>query len=457
MPGLKACEADPLGDARALARLADWCGRYTPWTAVDGSDGVRLDVTGCAHLFGGEAALLEDLTRRVAALGFASRAALAGTPGAAWAVARFGPRKKEPGEMIVPPGAEREALAALSVAGLRLAPALVEELERLGLSRIGDLDRIPRGALTKRFGVEPLRRLDEALGLAFEPISPRRPATPYHTRLSWPEPIGDPASLAAGTRRLLGDLCARMERDHRGARRLELALYRVDGGVERASVGTSRPAREVEHLMGLFAERLERLDPGFGVEVMALRAGLVESLPATQLSLRLPPSGGRELDSSRPPAEGMAAEIGRLVDRLGNRFGFENVVRFAPRASHLPERAAFTVPAGLPEEKTAGAWPRERSRPLRLLARPEPVEAVAMVPDAPPVMFRRRTVVHRIARAEGPERIEPEWWRGGRAGKAPARDYYQVEDTEGRRFWLYRDGPYRPGASPSWYLHGIFA
>ncbi len=448
LPDLRARPADPAGDARSLARLADWCTRYSPWTAPDGDGGhgLVLDVSGCAHLFGGEAALLGDLAGRLQGLGFAARAGLGPSPGAAWAVARFGAAE---GAAIIPPGGAAEALATLPVRALRLPPATAQGLERLGLRRIGDLYRLPRGGLARRFGGAVTRRLDQALGLVREPISPRRPVPRWRQRLALAEPIGHPDDIARAARHLLMGLCARLEREHRGVRRLELTLYRVDGEVSRAHLGTSRPVREPEHLFRLLARHLEGLDPGLGVEVVVLAAPVTDPLTALQLSLT--PERGRDSGAAE-------AALGQLVDRLGNRLGAGNVMRLVPRQSHLPERAAAAAPPLA--AATGAAWPDDDTRPLRLLSRPEPIEAVAEVPDGPPLLFRWRRVVHRVARADGPERIAPEWWRDETPADAATRDYYRVEDGSGRRFWLYREGlypPQGPAPRPRWYLHGIFA
>ncbi len=459
LPALELCEAEPMGDAKAVARLADWCGRYSPWTAVDGPDGVWLDVTGCAHLFGGEAALLEDLAARIEALGFAAQPALADTPGAAWALARFGE------ERIVAPGDAARVLAALPVAALRLDAETCAKLAGLGLRSVGDLEALERGALARRFGVGLLKRLGQALGREPEPISPRRPAAPYHARLAFAEPIGGPSAIREGSRRLVEEICARLAADGRGARRLTLALYRVDGTVARTALGTSRPSREPEHLMTLLDERLEGLDAGFGADALSLLAA-AEPLADGQLMLDLPARLGEEEEPRVDVTETVeAGEMARLVDRLGNRLGPDNVLRLSLRESHVPERAAAFRPAFGSESDGAAAVAAVETvmerpaaeRPLRLLARPEPIEAVAEMPDAPPVLFRRRRTLHRIVRAEGPERIAPEWWRSARARCASPRDYYRLEDSEGRRYWVYRDRATRPGMAPAWYLHGVFA
>ncbi len=460
IPGLRVGRARPRADRHALDGLAAWCGRYTPWCARHGDDGIWLDITGCAHLFGGEAALIGDLATRFGDFGITVRAAAADTPGAAWAVARHDGHAAR----IVAPGGSRVALAALPVTALRLADETAAGLMRLGLRRIGDLYDLPRAPLVRRFGAALVRRLDQALGDEDEPISPDTPVIPYRARISFAEPIGRREDIDAALERLLDELALLLERGGRGARRLELVVYRVDGTTGGVAIGTSRPMRERGHLARLFAERLDRIEAGFGIEAMMLSAPATDLLPAAQLALR---HIRARLNGGGDGGGGDAA-LARLVDRLGTRLGDENVALLKPRASHIPERATALVPAAAPGSDhihEPGEWRHEggSGRPIRLLARPEPVEVMAEVPEGPPVLFRWRRVAYRVAVARGPERIAPEWWRDGGAD-ARTRDYYRVEDTDGRRFWLYRDGLYRDGdggrggeGGPEWYLHGIFA
>ena len=460
-PGLQVVEADPVADARALAGLADWCGRYTPWTATHGDDCILLDITGCAHLFGGEAGLARDLIARLTAIGYAGVLAIADTPGAAWAVSRlgggyggggYGPAGAALGDALIPPGGAEAALAGLPVAGLRLDPGTVDALARLGLRRIGDLSTLPRGSLATRFGPEVLRRIDQALGRAAEPVSPRRPVPVHLARMVFPDAIGRTEDVEAALARLLDRLCAGLEEAQQGARRVELALYRVDGGVDRQTIGTSRPSRRPRHLFRLLAGRLDRIDAGFGIEVAVLSALVAEPLGAAQIGFG-EAGGAAGLGGDDTPLDD-------LVDRLAGRLGRGAVVRPVPFESHLPERAvamrpAMDGPVADPDAPTA--WP-DRLRPVRLLPVPEPIEVTAPIPDDPPVLFRRGRIVHRVVRADGPERLSPEWWQDAPAGAVAnrPRDYYRVEDTRGRRFWLYRAGLYDPATPPRWYLHGIF-
>jgi protein ImuB len=499
-PTLVVVPADPTAERRALSALADWCCRYTPWAAIDqdashpgefGSGvGLWLDTSGCAHLFGDEETMLRDLLARLEALGFAATAVIAETAGAAWAIARFGSERIA----VLPAGTAAVALASLPVRGLRLPPEIATTLRRTGLRRIGDLLPLPRAPLAARFGDLLLRRLDQALGRSDEPLSPRLPPPAFHTRLAFAEPIGRAEDVALALQHLLVDLCARLEAAHKGARLLQLAAFRTDGTVELAAVGTSRPTREADHLRRLFREKLDHLDPGFGIEVMTLGALVVDQLASSQPSIGLADDAGK------------TESLAQLVDRLGNRLGPDAVVRLAEHPSHVPERACREVPAmsdlsspqvPSPQPSPDGRGRRavrgdcslpslpspdgrgrraERAgegkaaviedhgscqpRPLHLLASPEPVEVIAPVPDGPPVLFRWRRTRYLIARSEGPERIGPEWWltHGGHGAEqlSRIRDYYRVEDNDGLRFWIYREGFYRPDRPPRWYLHGMF-
>jgi protein ImuB len=463
LPDLQVEQSAIKADEKALDSLARWCGRYTPWTVVDphganpftgGRGGILMDVTGCAHLFGGEEALLADLMGRLKGFGIEARMALADTPGAAWALARYGKLGKARAA-IVPPKEGRESLAALPVAALRLGYGTLETFDRLGLRRIEDLLKLPRAPLVRRFGPQVARRIDQALGREDEPISPILPVVPYRARLSFLEPVGRVDDIAYALETLLDQLCPLLDEDQRGARRLTLDLFRVDGEVKSVTVGTSRPVRTPKHLARLFAGRLDEIDAGFGIDAATLSAPLTEALTGTQVEL----SGETDRGS----------DLGLLIDQLGNRLGMDKVCRLEARESFVPERAVVTVPiaAGPAPESApddAPLWPAHLKRPLRMLSVPELVQVVAEVPDGPPVLFRWRQGNHRVAQTNGPERIAPEWWRAQGPGSQQARDYYRVEDSQGRRFWLFREGLYPTdsahaggGAKPRWYLQGIFA
>jgi len=443
---LQVRDADPAADCAALRKLGFWCLRYTPtvmvWDGASGADGLFLDIAGTAHLFGGEAVLLADLAGRLRAFGLIPRLAVAGTAGAAWAVARFGERECA----IVPSGGEEKALRDLPLAGLRLSAQTQLLLRRLGFRRIGDLMRQPRAPLAARFGGDLLLRLDQALGRAPEPLSPLVSPPAYRAHVLFAEPIGSEAHVIEGARRLLVELSEDLARNGAGARQLRLLLFRLDGKVLSLTVGLAAPSRDVAHMTGLIALRLDRLpnwlEADCGFDAMSLHVLLAEPMAERQALFVVDDEAAADLG------------LARLIDRLEQRLGRAAVRRLHPRQSHIPERAVVLKPAGdaLPD------WTAVRpvgARPLLLLPRPEATEVVALVPEGPPRQFRWRGVLHHVADAEGPERIAPEWWRRGEG--EPERDYYVVEDMAGRRFWLYRAGRYGAGVTPSWFVHGVFA
>ncbi len=441
LPGLAVLDATPGEDARALERLAAWCLRLSPMTAADPPDGVWIDVTGCAHLHGGERALLDGLVGQLARQGLQGRAAVADTPGAAHALARFA----DAPVVVAGPGGMADALAPLPVAALRLEQGVADGLCRLGLERVGQLAAAPRGPLARRFGAGALRRLDQALGRVAEPIEPVLPPGIVAVRRALVEPIATAEAFAVVIAVLVAEACVQLERRGEGARRLDLVLERVDASVQVVSAGTARPVRDARHLARLLEQRIGDIDPGPGVEAMRLVLPLVEALGACQGESGL----GRDAAASE-------AALAALVDRLGNRLGPGRVYRLVPVQSDVPERSQCAAPV-FGAQAAAMPWASDWPRPVRLLRRPEPVEALAMLPDRPPRAFTWRRVRHLVAHADGPERIAGEWWR--RDGEVAAlRDYWIVETREGRRFWLYRQGD---GCDPatgslSWFLHGFF-
>lgn len=442
VPELTTAEAEPEADAAALTALVDWCVRFSPAVSADAPDGLFLDVTGVAHLWDGEAELLTDLQRRLTSNGLRFRCALADTPGAAWALAHFGEDRT-----IAPPGGQAALLAPLPPAALRFETETWAQIERLGLRRLSQLMDIPRGPFARRFGQAALTRLDQALGRETEALTFRRPPTPWFARLAFAEPISAPEDMARVTADVAAKLCARLEAEGQGARRFEIGFHRVDGKALPLAVGLALPGRDAARVAKLFAPKLETVDPGFGIEVVTLAAHDVEPISGRQ----------SRLDAVRAPTleEGLAP----LVDRLTNRLGEDRVWRAVPVESHAPE-LALTRARPLAKPSAARAWSRETPRPARLFRRPEPVEdVIALTPDDPPTRFRWRGQLHRVRRAEGPERIGEEWWRGDidDVSVGHVRDYYRVEDEAGRRFWLFRAGLYgEPEAPPKWWMHGLF-
>ncbi|MCX5497687.1 DNA polymerase Y family protein [Kaistia dalseonensis] len=443
---LLVADHDPVADEALIERIADWCDRYTPLVARYGPNGLILDITGAAHLFRGEAALLADVMARLATFGLSAYGVIAGTPDTARALVRIGRT------MIVEPGREAEAVRPLSVTALDLDEARTLALTRAGLKTIGDLVERPRAPLAARFGADCVDRLERLIGRAEHPVSPRRLVPAVLAERIFFEPIAHADDMNASLRALAADIAALLQTRGEGGRAFEASFYRVDGLVRRISVATARPNRDPVAIARLFHEKLDALsDPleaGFGFDLIRLGAFRTEPFLEAQSSL-----DGHALDDDA---------VSDLVDRLGARFGVERVLRFVPEDTHIPERRARAVPALSLDDPSCPGWDEgflsgePPQRPLSLFNPPEPVEALAGVPDGPPLSFRWRRVLHQVARAEGPERIAPEWWRAN--DDTRERDYYRVEDREGRRFWLFREGLYQeqqPG--PRWYLHGLFA
>ena len=481
---------DTADDDAALRRLALWATRYTPtaapWGEENGADGLFLDIAGAAHLFGGEDKLLADLSRRLQQnFGLPARLAVADTPGIAWALARFAAspaslRSARAAEddrpyVILPSGEETQALAPLPIEALRLSPDICRALRRLGFKTVGALLDKPRAPFAARFPAELLQRIDQALGRIEEPLKPIVAPPVYHTLRYLLEPVFTEDAIVALARRHMQRLAQVLMRDDVGARGLRLSLYRVDGGVATIDIALTLPSRDVAHLVRLIDLKLETLaaaeDAGFGFEAVGLAVTHAERMAARQDELIMPSSGyGRGGD---------AEDCALLIDTLRQRLGPASVRTFEPVASHLPERAeklspvtiSFSPAMGELREGTNGAaaWPEANAtpRPLLLLPQAEPTEVMALIPDGPPRRFRWRGITYEVAGAQGPERIGAEWWHLS-APPAPAnastrlqaltRDYYLVEDADGHRFWLYREGLYeRETNAARWFVHGLFA
>ena len=436
--GLVIQDADPSGDREALERLAVWALRYAPMVAADPPDGLVIDTNGADHLHGGDDIMLRGMIDRLAASGVAARVALADTWGAAHGIARFSGRQI----VVASPGESAFMMEALPIAALRLPSDMVTNLRRLGFERIGDLTDKPRAPLTLRFGPELGRRLDQAFGRLSEPIDPVRPPDLVEVRRVFGEPIGAAETIGRYIGKLVVELCDELERRGLGCRRLDLLLHRVDNRVEAARIGTALPVRDVKRLTRLLCDKIETVDPGFGIELMRLTATLAEPLVQRQVISSL---------TDEPEAD-----VSELIDVLSNRVGEGALYRLAPVASDVPERAVIRVAPTAPD--TLDAWPGNWPRPSRLLQPPESIQTVALLPDNPPMTFTWRGVRRRVARADGPERIFGEWWRRD-AELIAVRDYFQVEDETGERFWIYRagDGEDQATGSQRWFMHGIFA
>jgi len=445
IPTLAVHDADERADAALLGHIADWCERYSPLVALDSPDGLLIDATGVAHLFGGEKEMLEDVRRTIAAQGFAVRLAFAATAAAAAALARHAHG------CVAAPGEDAQRVAPLPVEALAADPVILHGLRRAGLKTIGQVAQRSRAELTARFGQSFITLLDRTLGKAAYPISPRTPLPDLMAERRFSEPVTSDDAVASTLLSLAQSLRDVLEKRGDGARRLTAAFFRVDGTVRRIAVETARPTREAAVVARLFHERLaslaDPLDAGFGFDLIRLAASLNEPITTKVESFDT-----RETERR---------EIAFLIDRLAARFGATRILRFHPQDTHIPEAAAVAFPAQrCVADKSP--WTRLRApgeaplRPLRLFEKPEPIDVVAEVPDGPPVRFRWRRALHAVAHAEGPERIAMEWWRTDKA--MPTRDYFRIEDDQGRRFWLYRAGLYgRETDWPRWFMHGLFA
>jgi protein ImuB len=440
VPELVVMDAEPERDAAALHKLAEWAlRRYSPVVAVDGEDGLRIDATGCVHLFGFDSAMLADLRDRLLDTGIAASPAMAGTHGAAHALARHVRHGSLP---VVQSGSERNAVAKFPVASLRLDHRTVTRLAKLGFDTVGQLLSTPRAPLVKRFGTDITRRMDEMLGVQREPFEHLAVPDIPMASLSFVEPIGTPEQLAMVVGRLADTLCAFLEPGDLGVRKLDLVFHRVDANTQVVRVGTAAPSRDPAHFKRMLVQRLDTVDPGLGVEIMTLSAPVTEKLPLKQVATSL-------------VGEKAKPDLASLVDSLSVRLGALNIFRMVPTESEVPERGCERVRALAPPCGTS--WPAEWPRPVRMLSPPEPVETMALMPDNPPAQFTWRGIRHRVTRADGPERIFGEWWKRERETDL-VRDYFQLEDADGGRFWLYRTGDGLDPATGSlrWYMHGLF-
>ena len=452
-PPLKVFDADEAADFKTLNAIAEWCDRFTPLVALDAPHGLLLDITGCVHLFGGEAAMMRLVCDALTAQGFAVSAAIAGTAVCARTLTRHVHGR------IVRPGEEAEAVKLLPVSALAADEAVVTGLRRAGLKTIGDVASRPPYEITARFGAQFTALLEQALGQGDAPISPRKllPDTIVEKRFA--EPVATEGVISATLSRLAEMLVAAMAQQGSGARRLEAQFFRTDGAVRTILVDTGQPVTQGAVIDRLFAERLgslsDPLDPGFGFDLIRLSASRTEIVVPQQ----------RDLDANVHDHD----EVAALIDRIAARIGGRRVVVYLPQDTHIPERAVLAVPA---QQSLATAslavWPARAEgepplRPLRLFERPEQIKVIAEVPDGPPARFVWRRASHAVVRAEGPERVAMEWWRS--EGEMLTRDYFRVEDEWGLRFWLYRDGLYDReivqqegmAVQPNWFMHGLFA
>ncbi|WP_035805267.1 Y-family DNA polymerase [Lunatimonas lonarensis] len=429
-PTLEVLAEKPGWGDKLLYRLAEWSLRYTPYAAPDPPSGLVLDISGCPHLWGGERPYLKAVLAELGAKGYRVRAAIADTIGAAWALARYG----EEDGCIVGAGGQREALLSLPPSALRLEAPVLEGLQKLGFRQIRQFIDMPLPTLRRRFGEGLLRRLGQALGTEQEPFTPVQPRVPYEEQLPCLEPISTRKGIEIALQHLLDRLCQRLSREGRGLRKAVFSGLRVDGKTVQISIGTGRASHNPEHLFRLFVLKIPSFEPAMGIELFTLEGLLVEKVhsPQEQLWHR----------------SGDPAAVAELLDRVEAKVGAGHIHRYLPQEHHWPERSIR--PAESLDEQSDTAWP-DAPRPLHVLPKPEPIEVMVPLPDYPPVHFRHQGKIIQVAKADGPERIEQEWW----LQTGPPRDYYCVEDPSGARYWLFRLGLYGNG-EPRWFLHGFF-
>ena len=434
IPSLTVLDEKPGLADQLLKGLAGWCIRFTPFVAMDPPDGLLFDVTGCSHLRGGDTPYLTEITKRLEVMGYQVRAAMADTAGAAWALARFGNESS-----VIETSQHVRALLPLPPAALRLEPEVTGRLYKLGIRKIEDFINMPRGVLRRRFGQAFIKKLGQALGEEQEYLDPIEPVIPYQERLPCLEPIVSATGIEIALEKLLTALCDRLQQEQKGLRQAMLKCYRVDGKVIAIGIGTNRPSRNVHHLFKLFDMKLAGIEPALGIELFVLEAPEVEDHNSFQENLWEKKAGVED------------ERISELLDRLAGKFGSGKIHRYLPAEHYWPERSF--KPATSLDEKLKTSWRTDRPRPLELLSVPEPVMVTAPIPDYPPMLFRYKGKLHKIIQAEGPERIEQEWW----IQEGEHRDYYRVEDEAGCRYWLYRSGHYDVDKPHQWFLHGFFA
>lgn len=434
LPTLQVFDDKPELAGKLLYNIAEWCLRYTPVVAIDSPDGLMLDVSGCAHLWGGEKPYLNDIETKLNGFGYDVSIAIADTIGTAWAISRFGQ-----GSHIIPPCRQVEAILSLPPAALRLEAATLERLEKLGLYQIQSFINMPHKVLRRRFGDTLLTRLGQALGWEHEIIKPIQPAQPYQERLPSLDPIRTATGIEIALRQLLEKTCDRLAKEEKGIRKCVFKCHRIDGIIQQIEIGTNRPSRNATHLFKLFELKIATIAPALGIEVFILEATIVEDITSTQDALWNFTEGGN------------GTAIGELLDRIASKLGQATIHRYLPDEHYWPERAAKV--AGSFTEKPQTNWRTDLPRPIHLLPIPETIEVTVPIPDYPPMLFRYKGALHHVKKADSPERIEQEWW----IEQGQYRDYYIVEDEAGARYWIFRQGSYEQGNNPQWFIHGFFA
>ncbi|WP_207535881.1 Y-family DNA polymerase [Desertivirga arenae] len=434
VPQLEVFDEKQDRNTKLLKAIGEWCIRYSPTVALDAPDGLVLDVTGCTHLWGGELQYLQELIHRFKSKGYYIQIAMADTVGAAWALARYGTNGS-----VVESGKQAEALLSLPPAALRLEIEVLQRLQKLGLYNIRSFISMPRSVLRRRFGEGMLQRLSQALGSEEEPLVSIHLVEPYQERLPCLEPIRTASGIEIAIQKLLESLCQRLYKESKGIRKVVLKCYRVDGRIEQVEIGTNKASHHIPHLFKLFELKISSIEPALGIELFVIEATKVEEISPSQEALWLE-NAGKNME-----------ELSELLDRLSARIGSEAIHRYFPDEHFWPERSIQLASSII--DKPAVIWPTEKSRPTLLLSRPDKIEVTAPIPDYPPMTFRYKGKLHYVKKSDGPERIEREWWL--EAGEH--RDYFQVEDEEGKRYWLFRSGHYSDTDTSDWFIHGFFA
>lgn len=433
VPDLQAFEGQAGREDKLLHAIGKWCIRYSPCIALHKPDSLILDISGCAHLWGGEAAYLQEILQRIRSMGYDVRMSIADTIGCAWALAHHGPAST-----IVESGQQLQTLLPLVPAALRLEASMLQKMQKLGLYQIRSFIQMPRSVLRRRFGEDLLLRISQAIGQEEEFIAPLQEQVPYHERLPCLEPIRTATGIEIAIRKLLEALCQRLSGEGMGIRRAALKCYRVDGKLISTEIGTNAASHHVAHLFKLFELKIATIAPALGIELFTLDATKTEEMPTFQEALW---KGKPGLDDQ---------QLRELLDRLSMKLGNNVIHRYLPDEHFWPERSI--KPAASIQEKPTIAWQSQRPRPTQLLSSPELIQVTAPIPDYPPMLFVYKGTTHKITKADGPERIEREWW----LEKGEHRDYYYVEDEAGQRYWLFRSGHYS-GKQSQWFIHGFFA
>ncbi|WP_025145485.1 Y-family DNA polymerase [Pedobacter jeongneungensis] len=434
VPDLEVIENQCHKSERLLRAIGEWCIRYSPLVAVEEDQGLILDISGCAHLWGGEREYLREIVNRLRGLGYFVRAAISDTMGTSWAVARYG--KISP---IIKSTEELNALLSLPPMALRLSAVASQKLIKLGLKTVGSFISMPRSVLRRRIGEENMERIEQVLGQKEERFSPIVVPELYGERLASMEPIRTRKGIEIAIEKLLTQLCNHLERDGMGLRSALLQSFRIDGKVIRTEIGTNSPSAHISHLLKLFSLKIEQIEPKMGIELFTMDATKVEPLDPRQEALWAAEKGVED------------QKVTELLDKLAGKVGLQAIQRYLPQPYHWPERSIKKVDSL--HETLSLPWRTDRLRPVQLLKIPEPVQVSAPIPDYPPMLFRYQGITHQVKKADGPERIEREWW----LEEGEHRDYYQLEDTEGKRYWLFRSGHYSSEKTSGWFIHGFFA